>query len=122
MIFIQHLYKLPKLPGLLNEKCFLERSVQTTKIFALCRCVLSPGLECYRCGVVNFSALIDVIGSSGIDRSGFRGPGAGLAHIVVKVKVSLIIVVGRNVLLFFINSLGLELFSRKAQGSPPPKA
>lgn len=60
------------------------------------------------------SYLIDVIGSSGFDCYGFRGPGAGLAHIVVKVKVSLLIVVGRNVLLFFINSLGLELFDRKA--------
>lgn len=59
------------------------------------------------------SHLFDIVGSSGIVRSGFRGSGAGLAHITVKVKASFLIVVDGKVLLFFIYRLGFELFNRE---------
>lgn len=53
------------------------------------------------------TSLFDVIGSSGIVRSGFRDSGAALTDIIVQVvedKLTLLMVAGRKVLLFFINS------------------
>jgi hypothetical protein len=66
------------------------------------------------------SYLLDVAGSPKIVRPGFRGPRIGLDHIGVEIHLRLLIVVGRKVLLFFINSLGFELFHRKLKIAKDP--
>jgi hypothetical protein len=65
------------------------------------------------------SYLLDVAGLSKIVRLGFCCPGAGLAHVIVESQVMLI-VVGRKVPLFFINSLSYEMFHRKPKVAKDP--
>lgn len=53
-------------------------------------------------------------------QDGFRGLALGWHILLAEFSLSLLMVVGREVLLFFINSLGFELFNRTKVAKGPP--